>query len=241
MAQAASASKWSRTSVQASESTTSESAHEMAAPNHGVSADDFQVIGTERRYRGYITEFRTDQVRLPDGEVVNRDVIRHPGAVGVVALDDQSRVVMVRQYRHPLRQFLLELPAGLLDVPGEPALLAARRELYEEAAIRAADWHVLVDLHTSPGMTNEAIRIFLATGLSAVDPADRFHAEDEELTMTVECHRLDDLVELALTGELTNGPAVAGVLATSLARAEGFSALRPADAPWRGRPEVVAD
>jgi ADP-ribose pyrophosphatase len=206
-----------------------------------VIADDFEVVGSQLRYRGMITDVRTDHVRLPDGSVVDRDVIRHPGAVAVVALDDRSQVVMVRQYRHPLRQFMLELPAGLLDVPGEPALEAAQRELFEEAAIRAANWRVLVDVHTSPGMTNEAIRIYLATGLSDVPDAERFDAEHEELTMTVERHRLDVLAGMVLGGEITNGPAVAGILATTCAAECGFSELRDADAPWRGRPEPRAD
>ena len=91
---------------------------------------------------------------------------------------------MVNQYRHPVRQYLDELPAGLLDIAGEPAAEAARRELYEEAALIASDWYVLVDLYTSPGMTDEAIRMFLARGLSDVPDDDRFAPEHEELTLT---------------------------------------------------------
>jgi ADP-ribose pyrophosphatase len=201
-----------------------------------TSAADFSVVGSQHRYSGWAIDVRTDEVRLPDGELVKRDVIAHPGAVAVVALDDDERVVMVRQYRHPVRALLLELPAGLLDVDGEPALEAAKRELFEEAALIASEWAVLVDLHTSPGMTDEAIRVYVARDLTAVAEQDRFVSEAEELTMTVERYSLDELVELALAGELTNGPAVAGVLAAKLAEQRGWQGLRPADAPWNTGP-----
>jgi 8-oxo-dGTP pyrophosphatase MutT (NUDIX family) len=202
--------------------------------------DDFTVLASEHHYQGWAIDVRTDTLSLPDGSVVRRDVIAHPGAVAVVALDEAERVVMVRQYRHPVRQFLLELPAGLLDVPGEPALTAAQRELYEEAALRAEHWHVLVDLHTSPGMTDEAIRVYLARGLSEVPAGERFEAEHEEQTMTVERFPLTDLAAAALRGELTNGPAVAGVLAAQLSRSQGWSGLREPQAAWPARPNGAA-
>lgn len=204
-----------------------------------ATAGDFSVVGTERHYSGWAIEVRTDQVRMPGGEVVRRDVIGHPGSVAVVALDDEQRVVMVRQYRHPVHRMLLELPAGLLDVAGEPALEAARRELYEETALTAGRWEVLVDLVTSPGMTDEAIRIYLARDLAAVAHEDRFAGEAEEQTMTVERFGLDELAEFALTGQLNNAPAVAGVLAARAARDRGWQGLRPADAPWLDRPAAV--
>jgi 8-oxo-dGDP phosphatase len=134
----------------------------------------------------------------------------------------------------------LELPAGLLDVQGESALAAAQRELFEEAALAATDWQVLVDLHTSPGMTDEAIRIYLARGLTEVAEGDRFEAEHEEVSMTVERYPLADLVDQVLAGELTNGPAVAGVLAAAVAERAGWQGLRSADSPWRARPSTPA-
>ena len=108
----------------------------------------------------------TDDVQMPGGAVASRDYMRHVGAVGVVALDDEDRVVLVRQYRHPVACDLWELPAGLIDVPGEPLDHAAARELAEEADLVAADWQLLVDVHTSPGCSNEVIRLFLARGLT---------------------------------------------------------------------------
>lgn len=199
-----------------------------------MSVDQYAVLTSTPRFQGSVVSLRTDEVRMSDGSVATREVVEHPGAVGVVALDDEDRVVVVNQYRHPIRRYLDELPAGLLDVAGEPALEAARRELFEEAGIAAADWHVLVDLHTSPGMTDEAIRIFLARGLS--DVTERFEPRHEEITLTVSRISLDEAVRRALAGELTNAAAVAGVCAAALARANGWGDLRPADAPWPARP-----
>src|SRR5262249_56187487 len=122
-------------------------------------------------------------------------------------------------------RYVDELAAGLLDVPGEAALEAARRELSEEAGITASDWHVLVDLYTSPGMTDEAIRVFLARGLS--DALERFAPQHEEITLTVSRVPLDEAVRRALSGEITNAAAVAGVCAVGLARADGWRARPP--------------
>lgn len=199
-----------------------------------MSVDQYAVLGTTQRFKGNVLTLRTDEVRMSDGSVATREVVEHPGAVGVVALDDQNRVVLINQYRHPIGAYLEELPAGLLDVPGEPALDAARRELSEEAGIAATEWHALVDLHTSPGMSNEAIRLFLARGLS--DAAERFTPEHEEITLTVSRIPLDEAVRRALAGEITNAAAVAGLCAVALARANGWRDLRPADAPWPARP-----
>jgi ADP-ribose pyrophosphatase len=203
-----------------------------AQPDHR-----FEVVSSEHRFTGSVFEVRTDAVRMPDGSVANRDVIIHPGAVAILALDSADNVVMVRQYRHPVRQLLLELPAGLLDVDGESALTGARRELFEEAALTAGHWQVLLDLYTSSGMSDEALRIYLARDLADIAEQDRFSPEHEEISMTVERHQLDDLVAMALAGELVNGTAVAGVLAAALARTNGWSGLRAADAPWPARPD----
>jgi 8-oxo-dGTP pyrophosphatase MutT (NUDIX family) len=197
----------------------------------------FTVVGSQHHYRGWVIDVHTDEVRMPDGTIAKRDVVDHPGAVAVLALDEHDNVVMVRQYRHPVREHLLELPAGLLDLEGEDALTAAKRELHEEAAITALEWWVLLDLHTSPGMTSEAIRVYLARGLISVPDDERFTAAHEEITMTVEYIALDQAVAMALSGELTNGPAVAGVLAAQIVRSQNWASLRPADALWAARPD----
>jgi 8-oxo-dGTP pyrophosphatase MutT (NUDIX family) len=201
-----------------------------------MSADEYQVLDSTSIYRGHVISVRTDQLRMSDGAVKTREIVEHDGAVVIVALDDDDQVVMVRQYRHPVAAFLDELPAGLLDVDGESALVAAQRELFEEAALRAERWHVLVDLYSSPGFSTEAIRIYLARGLSDVEPAQRYTASDEELLLTVSRVPLDDAVTRALSGSITNAAAVAGILAAAAARARGWNDLRPAGAPWPARP-----
>jgi 8-oxo-dGTP pyrophosphatase MutT (NUDIX family) len=199
----------------------------------------FEVLSSEPRFSGAVFDVRTDAVRMPDGSVANRDVVVHPGAVAVLALDADGHVVMVRQYRHAVRQELLELPAGLLDVEGEPALAGARRELFEEAALAAGDWAVLLDMYNSSGMSDEAIRVYLARDLTDIGEQDRFAPEHEEISMTVERYPLEELVRMALAGELVNATAVAGVLAAWATRADGWAGLRPADAPWPARPELA--
>jgi ADP-ribose pyrophosphatase len=181
---------------------------------------------------GRVIAVRRDQVVPPSGgEPFVRDVVEHPGAVGVVALDENERMLLVRQYRHPVGYRLLEPPAGLLDIQGEDYRVAAERELWEEAAAKAADWRVLVDAFTSPGVTNEAVRIFLARQLSASDEVyDRLH---EEADMETVFAPLADVVKAVLAGDLHNPVLVMGALAAWTAlHGDGFSALRPADVPW---------
>jgi 8-oxo-dGDP phosphatase len=201
-----------------------------------VSIDQYEVLSSQRVFTGRVISMRTDQLRMSDGSVSTREIVEHPGAVAIVALDDDDEVVLVTQYRHPVRQYVTELPAGLLDVAGESGLLAAQRELYEEAALTASDWHLLVDILPSPGMSDESIRVFLARGLADVPMAERFVPEHEEITMTVTRRPLDEVAALALAGDLTNGAAVAGVLAAQVARANDWRGLRPANAPWPARP-----
>ncbi len=196
--------------------------------------DDYEVVGSTTEFRGHIITVRVDDVRMSDGKVAKREIVAHPGAVGVAALDDEGRIVLVNQYRPAVKARLDELPAGLLDVEGESALDAAKRELAEETRLRADDWHVLVDLQTSPGMTDEAIRIFVARGLHPVD--DGFEAEHEEMTMTVSRVPLAEAVRRVLAGSVTNAAAAGGILAVAHARATDWADLRPADAPWPARP-----
>jgi ADP-ribose pyrophosphatase len=196
--------------------------------------DTYDVVGSDVKYRGKLLTVRVDDVRMADGNVVEREIVQHPGAVAIVALDDSGKVVLVNQYRSAVGAQLDELPAGLLDVDGEPALTAAKRELAEEAQLEADEWNVLLDLHPSPGFSTEAVRVFLARGLSAA--AGEFEAEHEESTMTVSREPLPEAVRRALTGSITNAFSVAGILAAVHGRATGWRDLRPADAPWPSRP-----
>jgi ADP-ribose pyrophosphatase len=202
-----------------------------------VSIDQYRVISTQRLFTGRVISLRTDELQMSDGSVSTREIVEHPGAVAIVALDGDLNVVLVRQYRHPIGDYVVELPAGLLDVDGESALSAARRELFEEAALVAQDWNVLVDLLPSPGMSTEAIRVFLARDLTEVPPGERFVPEHEEITMTVSRRPLDEAVQLALAGEIVNATAVAGVLAAKVAHSGAWTQLRSANSPWSARPE----
>ncbi|MGH8773783.1 MAG: NUDIX domain-containing protein [Jiangellaceae bacterium] len=204
-------------------------------PERWPVTDSQVVLETSR-----VISVRRDKVRSPaDGAEFARDVVVHPGAVGVVALDDDERVLLVSQYRHPVRHRLLEIPAGLLDVPGEPYHAAATRELYEEGHVRAADWRVLVDIFTSPGMTTEATRVYLARDVTAVPDGERHAGVHEEADMPVSWAPLRDLVDAVLTGQLHNPLLVSGVLAAWTARGSGgYDTLRPADAPWPARAAV---
>ncbi|MER6327455.1 NUDIX hydrolase [Streptomyces coelicoflavus] len=198
--------------------------------------EEWEVRGSQTPFRGKKTSVRTDDVVMPDGSVVTRDYQVHPGSVAVLALDDEGRVLVIRQYRHPVREKLWEIPAGLLDVPGENPLHAAQRELYEEAHVKAEDWRVLTDVYTTPGGCDEAVRIFLARGLSEA-AGERFEVEDEEADMELARVPVADLVRGVLAGELHNNCLVVGVLSLVAAeRGEGLDALRPAEAPWSARP-----
>jgi len=180
----------------------------------------------------------SDEVRLPGGSVVTRDVVVHPGAVGVAAIDDRDRILLIRQFRHPVAGYLLELPAGLRDVPGELPLETARRELAEEAGITATQWHVLVDFFNSPGGSTEAFRCFLARDLEVL-PGGRPHTgEAEEADLPQAWVDLDVAVQAVLDGHLHNPTTVAGVLAAAAARDRGWASLRPAEGPmWELPPD----
>jgi ADP-ribose pyrophosphatase len=193
----------------------------------------YELVSSTPQFDGRIIKVRSDEVRMPDGSVATRDVVRHPGAVAVVALDDEGRIVLVHQYRHPVQAYLDELPAGLLDKQGEPVLDAAKRELFEEAALRAERWDVLVDLLSTPGMTDEAVRIYLARGLSEAD--ESFDPEHEEIDMTLSRVPLADAVQRVFAGEIRNALACAGILAAAHAELSGFAGLRPGDAEWADR------
>ncbi|MBX6769785.1 MAG: NUDIX hydrolase, partial [Actinomadura rubrobrunea] len=146
--------------------------------------------------------------------------------------DDADRVLLLRQYRHPVGRLLWEAPAGLRDVPGEPLHKLAERELLEEAGYRAARWHTLADVLPSSGMSDERVRIFLARDLTEV-PAEEidFERVHEEADMPVVWVPLDEAVRKVFAGEIHNMIASLGILAVQAARARGFRDLRPVDAP----------
>jgi ADP-ribose pyrophosphatase len=201
-----------------------------------VAKHDFETVSSETVYRGNILALRTDLVRMPGGHTAKREVVEHYGAVAVAAVDDAYRVAMVYQYRHPVGRRLWELPAGLLDEPGEDPAVAAARELYEETGFTAERWSVLVDLVSSPGFADEALRVYLAQGLT---DGGRPDGHDEEADMEVHWFGIEDAAHKVLAGEIVNSTAAAGILAAHAVIVEG-KPTRPVDAPWPDRSKTFA-
>ncbi|WDF34465.1 NUDIX hydrolase [Arthrobacter agilis] len=188
-------------------------------------------------YEGRVWDVVSEQFRLTgDGEAITRDFIQHPGAVAVLVLNDDGQVLLIRQYRHPVRMMLWEIPAGLLDEEGEDFVDAAARELAEEADLTARQWHVLVDLFLSPGSSSEALRVYLARGVGDVPEGERHTRTHEEAEIELAWVDLDDAVSAALEGRMHSPSAVAAVLAARVARENGFIDLRPATTPWPEHP-----
>jgi 8-oxo-dGTP pyrophosphatase MutT (NUDIX family) len=194
--------------------------------------EHWPVVSSDVLLRSRLVAVRSDKVRTPENHVAERDVVLHPGAVAVLALDDADRILMIRQYRHPVGRALWEIPAGLRDVPGEEPWVTASRELMEEAGYRARDWRLLVDYYSSPGYSTERLRIFLARDLEPVPAAERhFVPQDEEAHLLLDWLPLDEAVGQVFAGELHNGPAVTAIMAGYAARSGGYDRLRPADSP----------
>jgi ADP-ribose pyrophosphatase len=193
------------------------------SPDH-----DYRVVSSRNRFTGNIFRVVSDVVRMPGGGTAVRDITRHLGAAAVVALDDEGRVVLIRQYRHAVSAYLWEIPAGLCDQAGESGVAAARRELAEEVDLTAADWHLLLELYTSPGFSDELVRVYLARGLTPVPAADRHTRDQEEADLTVVWLDLDEAVAMVLRGEITNAISAAGLLAAARARSKRWKPLRPA-------------
>ncbi|WP_127475582.1 NUDIX domain-containing protein [Microbacterium sulfonylureivorans] len=182
-------------------------------------AAEFDVVASDLVYEGRVWDVRSDTVAYNGGEIV-RQYVDHPGAAAIVAVDADDRVLLIQQYRHPIRHCDWEVPAGLLDVDGESPLETARRELVEEADLHAASWEPLVSIFTTPGGNDEVVHLFLARHLT---PVGEPHArEDEEADIRVEWVPLTEAVDGVLAGRLRNGILAVGVLAAAerLRRAE---------------------
>lgn len=198
---------------------------------------EFTPLASTDVYVGNILALRADEVSMPGGRRARREVVEHPGAVAVVALDDADQVVLIRQYRYPLDRRLWELPAGLLDVAGEDPLRTAQRELGEEVGLRADEWSLLVDVASSPGFTDQGERVFMARGLSAVDRPRP--VGDEEADLVIHRFPLAEAISMVFAGEVINAPAVSGLLAAQAVR-DGRAQVRQPDTPWRDRPRRFA-
>jgi ADP-ribose pyrophosphatase len=187
----------------------------------------YRVVSRQERYSGPVFDVFTDEVEMPGGGVTARDHVRHIGSVGVAAIDDADRIVLVRQYRHPVGERLWELPAGLVDVAGEELRAVAARELAEEADLHPGRLDLLLEMYTSPGYSNERIRIYLARDLRPVPAVERHERHDEEAEMEIALVDLDEAVRMVLAGEITNAAAVGGVLAAERVRRDGWTIPRP--------------
>lgn len=173
---------------------------------------DVDIVESELVYEGRVWDVRSDTLRYGDAEIV-RQYVAHPGAAAIVAIDDRDRVLLIQQYRHPIRHRDWEIPAGLLDVAGESPLESAVRELAEEADLEAAQWDELVSIFTTPGGNDEVVHLFLARGLTSITEA---HArEDEEADIRIEWMPLAEAVSAVLAGRLRNGILAVGVLAAA--------------------------
>ena len=192
------------------------------------------IVSSELAFRGKVWDIRREVFEL-DGHQVTREFVDHTGAVAVLAMDDQDRVLLIKQYRHPVRYREWELPAGLLDIAGEPPLRAAQRELAEEVDKTATRWDLLTDFMTSPGGSNEVLRVYLARDVS--DAPEAFTRTDEEAGIEVRWVPLDDVVEAVLARDLQNSILAIAVFAAAAGRARGWRTLGDPNAPMTRHPQ----
>jgi len=195
-----------------------------------------EIVSTETPFEGKIWNVRRDVFRY-NGDEITREYVDHTGAVAVLVMDEDDRVLLIRQYRHPVRHRDWEIPAGLLDNHGEPPLTAAQRELSEEADLEAGEWNVLSDVFTSPGGNDEAIRIYLARDIRSTGSA--FAREAEEADIEVRWVPLDEAVEAVLQRRVHNAPLIIALLAARTAREQGWSTLGAANEPWPSHPKLT--
>ncbi len=203
----------------------------VATNQEGLRDQPAEVTITEREtvFTGRVWNIEHERFEY-NGHEIARDYVDHTGAVAVLALDDNDRFIAIQQYRHPIRTREWEIPAGLLDIAGESALLAAQRELAEEVDLEADSWSVLTDYYTSPGGSNEIVRIFLARDLHNTPVP--FERSEEEADMELRWVSLDDAHDAVLAGNVSNSIFQIAVLNAHAARARGWETLRPGDSSW---------
>ena len=210
----------------------------MPAPRTSPPRHDFRTVSSDDVFVGRIVAVRRDEVVMPGRGSCVREIVEHPGAVAVAALDPDDRLMLIHQYRHAVRRRLWEIPAGLLDRAGEDPLHTARRELAEEVGLAAAEWSLLIDVTSSPGFSDESIRVYLARGLTDVGRPDPV-ADDEEVDLETHWVALADAVAMVFDGTIVDSSTTAAVLAVHALRSGGVR-QRPVDAPWRDRPTRFA-
>jgi len=198
--------------------------------------DDFsspEIVTSEVMFAGHVWNIRQD-VFVLDGDRITREYVDHTGAVAVLALDDEDRVLLIKQYRHPVRMRDWELPAGLLDITGESPLLAAQREFAEEVDLVAGRWDLLSEFMTSPGGSNEVLRVYLARDIS--DAPARFERLEEEAGIEVRWAPLDEVVDAVLSRDVQNSILAIAALSAHAGRSRNWSTLGDPNAPWPRHP-----
>ncbi|QGU07295.1 ADP-ribose pyrophosphatase [Corynebacterium occultum] len=200
-----------------------------------MTTHDFTVLNSELLVDAPIIGLRRDEVSMPGGGSAHREIVEHFGAVAVVA-EREGEIAMVNQYRRSVNQRLWELPAGLLDIAEEDPLTCARRELEEEAGLAAQHWELLSDLFTSPGICDEAVRIYLARELREVP---RPPAEHEEADLIFNWVPIEKARAMVMSGEINNAIAITGIMTAAEVLA-GRAVARPADTSFPQRPEALA-
>lgn len=191
-----------------------------------------RVLDSEVLMRGHVWDIRRDRFEF-GGVTLERDYMDHPGAVAVLALDAEDRVLLIQQYRHPIAHRDWEIPAGLMDAPGESGLRAAQRELAEEVDLEAERWDLLIDLFLSPGGSSEAMRVFLARDLQPVE--HDYVRSEEEAEFVPHWVPLEEAVSAVLDGNVKNAVTASAVLAALAARGRGWRTLRDPELPWTAR------
>ncbi|WP_237225219.1 MULTISPECIES: NUDIX domain-containing protein [Rothia] len=197
------------------------------------------VTSCETKFEGYVWDVVREGVALKeDTEPFERDFLLHPGAVAVLALNQENKILLINQYRHPVRANLWEIPAGLLDIDGEPPLDAAARELAEETDLRAGRWDTLMEFYNSPGGMGETCRIYLARDLSPIPEEDREERVHEESEIVQRWVPLEEAVHAVLAGRIHNAASTNAILAADAASRRDYKTLYPASAPFTAHPAL---
>ena len=170
------------------------------------------ISESEVVFSGKIWDIKSESFDY-NGATLVREFVAHPGAVAVIALNEANQVLLINQYRHPVREYLWEIPAGLLDMPGESKVEAAKRELLEETGYIAESWSELIEFHTTPGGNNETIAIFLARDLR--HQGHDLELEGEETDMQVAWVPLAEALSSVLDSEMRSPSAAVGIMAAA--------------------------
>lgn len=194
---------------------------------------DLPVSSSEVAFAGKVWNIRREDFTLGE-DSITREFMDHTGAVAVLALDERGRVLLIKQYRHPVRARDWELPAGLLDIRGESPLVGAQRELAEEVDLVAESWDLLCEYMTSPGGSNEVIRVYLARGVSAAPEV--FERTEEEAGIEARWVPLDEAVDAVLARDLQNSILAIAVLSAQALQARGWEGLGDPNAAWPRHP-----